>query len=298
MARYQTDLWQVGILRAPISDCLSAEVWPPADIIWLPSQPSYCFLADPFGVWRDEALHVFAEAYDYREKKGRLVRHTYDAELNWLGSTNVMVQPFHLSYPFLIEEGGELYLLPEAHRSGKLTLYKVVDGLSRWEKVADLLEAPAIDASVVKHQGCWWMFYALPGPGGYELDALHVAWAETLTGPWHLHSTNPVRRDRVSARPGGTPIVLEDKIWLPTQDGTHTYGGAVQWLRIDKLTREEFAATPMGALSPGTWSAPFTDGLHTLSACGPVTLFDVKRIDRSARRGLINLQRRWRRLLG
>lgn len=293
MPRYRTDLWQVGILRAPITECLGG--WPGAEIIWLPLPGAYRFLADPFGVWQDGALHVFAEAYDYRDKKGYLVRHVYDAALNWQASAPVMTQPFHLSYPFLIEEDGEVYLLPEAHRSGKLTLYRGSPDLSRWEKVADVMDAPAIDASVVRHQGRWWMFYALPGS---EQEALHVAWAEALTGPWHPHPGNPVRVERGSSRPGGTPVVVEGVVHLPTQDCRETYGGAVQWLRIETLTESAFAATPTARLTAGAWSSPFTEGMHTLSACGPVTLFDVKRIDRSPTRALVNLQRRWRRLRG
>jgi hypothetical protein len=42
----------------------------------------------------------------------------------------------------------------------------------------------------------------------------------------------------------------------------------------------------------------FTQGLHTLSACGSSTLLDVKRIDRSRRRQWLDMKRRLRRLVG
>jgi hypothetical protein len=293
--RYHTDLWHVGILRAPISACLSAASWPPAEIVWLPAPRDFTFLADPFGLWHHEQLHVFCEAYDYRVKKGYLVQHRYDADLRWQGSATVMTQPFHLSYPFIIAHAGDVYLLPEAHRSGKLTLYRARNAaLDAWEPVADLLNLPAIDASVIFYQDRWWMFYAMPNEAQ---DALHVAWADALTGPWQLHPGNPVHRGRDSSRPGGTPAVIDGQLYLPTQDCRTTYGGALQWLRMDTLTPESFAATPMGRLTPGAWSGAYMDGIHTLSACGPVTLFDVKRIDRSSRRAWINAQRRLRRFL-
>ena len=292
MSRYRTDLWRVGILRAPIEACLNG--WPEAEIVWLPDPGPYRFLADPFGVWRDGELHVFVEAYDYRDKKGRLVRHVYDAELNWRDSAPVMEQRFHLSYPFLISSGEGVYMLPEAHRSGKLALYHSQD-LLHWENAADLLDLPAIDASVIEYEGRWWMFYSLPGS---EQESLHVAYADALRGPWHPHSANPVFTDRGGARPGGTPVVIDGTLHLPTQDCRETYGGAIRWLRIDKLTPQTFRATPGARLSAGAWAAPYMEGLHTLSACGPVTLFDVKRIDCSPKRALINLQRRWRRLTG
>jgi hypothetical protein len=44
-------------------------------------------------------------------------------------------------------------------------------------------------------------------------------------------------------------------------------------------------------------SASHGAGLHTLSACGELTLIDVKRIDRSRGRQWLDLKRRVRRLL-
>ncbi|MDT8870251.1 hypothetical protein RAA17_01210 [Komagataeibacter rhaeticus] len=93
---------------------------------------------------------------------------------------------------------------------------------------------------------------------------------------------NPVRRDIHSARPGGTPVVMEDgTIILPTQDCARTYGGAITPLAITTLTTQEFAAHPLRALhAPAAWR-PATDGLHTLSAAGRVTLVDAKHTSRS-----------------
>ena len=45
-------------------------------------------------------------------------------------------------------------------------------------------------------------------------------------------------------------------------------------------------------------SSTHTAGLHTLSGCGPFTLIDVKRIDRSRGRQWLDLKRRLRRLVG
>lgn len=292
MPVYHTDLWHVGILRAPVEACLSG--WPEAEIIWLPQQRPYCFLADPFGVWRDKHLHVFVESYDYRTKRGTLVRHVFDETLRWLHEETVMVQPYHLSYPFLIEQEDAVYLLPEAHRSGALTLYRLHDDFSGYSPVTELLKLPAIDASPVQFAEKWWMFFSLPGS---EKEALHAAFAPSLSGPWQLHPGNPLRVDKGSGRPGGRPLIHNHTLYLPMQDCRSTYGGALQWLRIDELTTHSFHATAITRLKAGNWATPFTDGMHTLAACGPVTLFDVKRIDTSPMRGLINTQRRIRRWL-
>jgi hypothetical protein len=86
-----------------------------------------------------------------------------------------MAAPHHLSYPFIIEHEGQIYMLPEAYESGRLTLYRAKEFPGGWEPVCDLLDQPAIDASVTHHNGLWWMFYTLPGPNRHAESALYVA---------------------------------------------------------------------------------------------------------------------------
>jgi hypothetical protein len=67
------------------------------------------------------------------------------------------------------------------------------------------------------------------------------------------------------------------------QDCRRTYGGAIRWLEVETLTPERFVAAARGGLAPPPQAAPFVAGLHTVSACGELTLVDVKRSERSAR---------------
>lgn len=295
--RTHTDIWQVGILHAPIARLLESVSPGEIAITWLPTQRDFCFLADPFGVWRGEHLHVFVEAYDYRDKHGVIRRYTYDRKLTLCEKSPALEAKHHLSYPFIIEDGGEVFMLPEAHRSGKLTLYRAREFPNAWERVCDILDLPAIDASVIRHGEMWWMFYALPGPDDRAMRELHMASAPHLTGPWTPHALNPVRSSLESSRMGGAPFFTDGKLYLPMQDCTQTYGGAVTLLRVDDLT-PQWNASAVRTITPTAFSTAFTDGVHTLSACGEVTLLDVKRIERSPRRLAIDLQRRWRRMTG
>jgi len=287
-----TDIWRAGIARTPISGVADGAALL-KDAVWLPEQPPFCFLADPFGLWRGDHLHVFVEAYDYRDKHGVIRRFTYDKNLALIEQAPALSTAHHLSYPFIIEDGADVFMLPEAYKSGKLTLYRARNFPNGWEPVCDLLDGPAIDASVVKHAGKWWMFYAQPGPDRRAMKELHAAFADSLTGPWTPHPLNPIRNALDSARPGGAPFMHAGALYLPTQDCTRTYGGAVNILRIDELTEKVFRCSLTRTLS-----AEGFDGLHTLSACGEVTLFDVKRIETSSQRLWIDLTRRWRRAMG
>ena len=134
------------------------------------------------------------------------------------------------------------------------------------------------------------MLYALNGPNERDMRELHVSFAESLTGPWTKHPQNPVRTGRASSRPGGSPFEHDGQLYLPTQDCTTGYGTAINLLRIERLTPEEFSAEIVKRLSPEGWIDGFDTGLHTLSDGGGVTLIDLRRFERTPERHLVKLQ--------
>lgn len=277
----RADIWRTGVIRAPIEQVLCHGL-AHAEIGWLPEQPSFTFLADPFGWWVDGRLEIFVEAYDYRTRRGVIDVCTLDAGLTLVDRRRALTEPWHLSYPFVFEADGAQFMLPEAFRSGALTLYRRDGAADRWRAEARIaLDVTPIDATPCFHAGRWWLFYAPDGTKHERISRLHVAWATRLQGPWTPHPRNPVRIDVASARPGGTPIVIGGRLMLPVQDCSRTYGGAIRPLWITRLDEHGFAAEPGEPIVAPSAAAPYVEGLHTLSACGPVTLVDVKRIDRS-----------------
>lgn len=293
-----TELWRTGIVHAPAARLLQPGALHAAEITWLPDPGAFRFDADPFGLRHDGGFTVMVEALDYRVKRGEIHYYSYDAAWNLTRNGVALRQPFHLSYPSLIEDGGDIHMLPEASRSGKLSLYRAERFPDQWQPVADLLDIPAIDASVIRHDDRWWMFYALPGEDNRAMRELHVAHAPDLKGPWTRHAGNPVRNGLDASRPGGTPFVHDGKIHLPVQNCVGGYGVGLNVLRIDDLTSDRFAAEVVSSLSPGHLLPGYGDGLHTLSACGDVTLIDVKRLDASKARSWIDLERRITRAFG
>lgn len=186
-------------------------------------------------------------------------------------------------------------MLPEAHRSGALTLYRDRGGLAAWQAECRIqLDCVPVDASIIYHEDRWWLFYSPATSKVTKQSHLHVAWANSLCGPWVAHPANPVRIDLQSARPGGTPVVINGGIMLPVQDCSKTYGGAVRPLWINRLNEREFDADAGERLTLSETINPYNDGMHTLAACGDITLFDVKRIDRSLHGLVLDLRRTFR----
>lgn len=300
MDTFVTEIWRIGIVKAPIQQIAAAGSVEDFPIKWIEADGPLRFLADPFGLWRDNHLFLFAEAYDYRTRHGNIVAYKLDAEFNILEHRTVLDEPWHLSYPNVFEADGEIWMLPEGYKSGKLSLYRAVNFPWQWEKVPEFdFPCAAIDPSPFFADGRWWIFYTPPTPHEARTSALMLASAERLTGRWENISPQPVRHDKSGSRMGGTPFYYDGKLILPTQDCSRTYGGALRLLEIspENLRLPQFRAG-VRLQAPASYK-PFTDGLHTLSAAGNITLIDTKRTQYgSPRRIVVDLVRKWCKLHG
>ena len=263
------DDWNIGIVPASIDQFVAADV--ASQVGWRPRRPGH-FAADPFGVERDGLLHVFFEDYDQSRGRGLIAHATVAVDGTWSETQPVLDPGVHASYPFIIEHDQSIFMLPETSAAAELVLYEAVDFPFQWRPVAPLLrDVRAVDASVVWYEERWWMFATLGDRGpNNNLFAWH---APQLTGPWTEHSANPVKTDARSARPGGTPFVLDGTLYRPSQDGSGEYGGSLVLNRVDVLTTRAFEEHALRAIRPPEGS-PYRDGLHTLSAAGSRTLVD------------------------
>src|SRR6478735_12050113 len=127
------DIWRPAIVEARFEEIIAAGSVDGFPVHGLPPMGSFRFLADPFGLWRDHHLHVFVETYDYRDRIGAIEVLTYDRHFALVTRAPVLNEAWHLSYPLVFEDEGETWMLPEAHRSNALTLYRAVDFPTRWE---------------------------------------------------------------------------------------------------------------------------------------------------------------------
>lgn len=290
------DIWRPGYIRRSLTSVVDRP--PVADEIrWLPARPELQFWADPFGMERDGVLTVFAEAYDYRVRRGEIHWLQYDAADRLLGKGLALSRPWHLSYPQLIEDGGDLFMLPEAHKSRRLTLYRCERFPDRWTPVARLLDLPAVDATVFRHDGQWRMLFCLPGPDERAMRELHVATAPALTGPWTVWP-EAVSTGLDRSRPGGGVFLRDGALHLPVQDCSETYGGALNLLRLDDPHPASFRSNVVGRLEPNGLLPGFEDGLHTLTGSGDVTFIDVKRLVDDPRERAFKRQAKFRKLFG
>jgi len=264
--------WNIGLLHQPISELLKEK--PNLNVRWLPDPAPDAFRADPFGYrTADGQLNVLYEKYQYAQGIGDISRVRPKRD-NVLKRSRVMLTTgSHLSYPYVVQHEGAVYVVPESAASGRVDLFRVNEANDALEHVRTLLEEPVYDPTVFQWQGRWWLFGTLAPLTNVALHAWH---APSLESPWEPHALNPLKLDVRSARPGGTPFVHEGRLYRPAQDSASTYGHRIAINEVLELSPDRFAEQVARVVGPLTGTA-FNAGLHTVSAVGDVTLVDGKR---------------------
>jgi hypothetical protein len=274
-----TGVWQTGDLSGPGWKVLE--------------DPGHRFFADPVPVKWQGRTFVFFEDLDHRVGRGIISAIEFGAAGPIGDVVPVLQEPWHLSYPFLIEDKGELWMIPESSEHRDVALYKCIRFPDRWERHCTLLSGLELaDVTITRHNGMNYLFGAWrDGAGGYS-DTLAIFYANDLFGPWSPHASNPVLMDRASTRPAGNFVTINGALWRPVQDCASGYGTGLGLAEILELSPTTFRQVVRHAIKPG----PAWPGrkLHTLNRCGELEVIDGARIQPKAKafkRGLISAVR-------
>ncbi len=231
------------------------------------------FYADPFVVEHAGQTFLFVEEYPYASAKGIISVARLGADGRFGVPRAVLEEPYHLSYPQVFSQGGEMFMLPESGGARRLVLYRAASFPDLWEVDTVLMEDRDInDATLIRRDGRLWLFGTERRGAGSASDTLVVFSATDLRGPWAPHKLNPIAIDRSAARPGGALIEREGRTFLPVQDGQKSYGGGLglaELLRLDDEAVVLAAPTPVRA-GPA-WARK---GIHTLNRTAGMEVVD------------------------
>ena len=175
-----------------------------------------------------------------------VIKHVYTDDLSvWSKPELITHEPeCHFSYPFVFEDNGSVYMMPETGCDHNIRLYKAVDdSLSEFVRYKVILEREQekwasikydfADSCVYKKDGLYYLFTSYFDGANYYLE-LYVA--DALEGPYTLHKDSPVCTGTKFARCAGSLIEKDGQLYRPAQDCSTVYGGQVHLLRIDTLS--------------------------------------------------------------
>ena len=198
-------------------------------------------LADPFLFDFNEELFLF---YEHQDKwiggKGRIcMRKTKDLA-EWTPEVDVLIEPFHLSFPWVFEEDGNVYMLPETGGDRNIRLYKAEDEtLTKWRLCKIIMEdeLPWSDSVIYKKDG---MYYLFTSHDLNSTQSQHLFISEKLFGPYREHPSSPIYEGRDGGRNAGSIIKHDGSLYRPVQVCVHSYGEQTSIMKIEVLTPTEY----------------------------------------------------------
>lgn len=215
--------------------------------------PADRFYADPFLLEKDGKTYLYLE--DFRYAEGRALISCAELKENGeLGEiVEVLRRPYHLSYPFVFEHGGEVYMIPETLDNQTIELYRAEQFPYKWTLESTLMEGIfAADTTIFERDGMFWMFTSISNGMYSNNDELAIYYARSLKGPWTAHAKNPVISDVRRARPAGPLFYDKGRLIRPSQDCGKAYGYALNFSEVVTLNEQEYEERAVGRVEP-TW---------------------------------------------
>ena len=233
------------------------------------------FWADPFIAEQDGRRFIFFEELSPETKRGHLAAVEVYPDGRIGEPVNILMSDHHLSYPFVFEHQGSLFMAPECGSSGRVEVLRCDRFPDRWESHAVLLDGvTAFDPTLVEHDGRWWMFVTMQHNGNSCNDELHLFHTEDVFGEWTPHTLNPVRLDVRAARPAGALFRENGKLYRPAQDCSGRYGRAISIQEIRRMTPDEYEEVEVQRISAEF--KPAALATHTVNQAHGIVVYDCQ----------------------
>jgi hypothetical protein len=237
---------------------------PPRDRFW----------ADPFAITRNGRHWIFFEELPFAAGRAHISAVEVKADGSTSAPMRVLERDYHLSYPFLIEDEGELYMIPETAHNHTVEIYRCIDFPGEWKLERVMMkDVWCADATIHRARDRYWMFATLGAEGGEVNEELHVFSAERLLGDWKPHRRNPVKSDVRNARPAGKLFTAGGQLYRPAQICAPIYGSGIAINRVTRLDDFEYTEQEERRILPAGRGGLL--GIHTINRAGALSVTDA-----------------------
>lgn len=239
------------------------------------ANPKWAWAADPFLVEYDGKTILFAELFLYKSERNGVIGYCiWDGEKfgEWIVT---MDKHWHLSYPNVWVENGNLYMCPESYQADEVAVYKLIQFPNKWQKVNTILQNFSyVDSTFAEHDGKRYMYtYKLlskPSTGElhiYEIDRDYNILTDTI-----------ISQDLSNARPGGKVIKDGNTLIRVSQDCQDGYGVGIVFSKIIEMG-ETYKEEELKRIYPKDLEINTNKkirGIHTYNKLGNMTVIDFK----------------------
>lgn len=232
------------------------------------------FWADPMLFEQAGRTWLFCEEFPYATERGIISVAEVAADGTIGPFVPVIERPYHLSYPLVFEDGGQIWMIPESAASKRVELYRAVEFPYRWELESYLVEGLGVcDATILKRNGRYHLFASTTHRKSTSWDSLRIFESRSLQDPFVAHPSGLAMIDCRQSRSAGGFLQSGADTLRPAQDCSRGYGSSLMMCRVDQLCPQSYRQTPVASISP---AAPaVVTGTHHYSRSARFEAVDV-----------------------
>lgn len=255
------------------------------------------FLADPFLVREAGKTYCFVEDFSSKENRGKISVFEVGAGY-YRDHGPCLVEPFHLSFPFVFRFGEDIYMIPESCAARQIRLYRCNRFPCEWELDTILIDdLPAADSMLFQHDSKWWLLTNIDRSGLNDCGGeLHLYYSDSPKAThWNSHPKNPIVFDPGHARNGGRVHDENGRLYRVAQaQGFDLYGHHTSVFAITELTEESYKEELVTEIRPGFKKSAL--GTHHMSGVHGLTVVDfVEKVPFASHQSRFALPRLWQR---
>ena len=234
--------------------------------------------ADPFIINSNGQTYCFVEEFDLRKRKGHISAYEIlGSEYVRIGK--VLEEDFHLSFPFVFEFDGDIYMTPESSKNSEIRLYKARDFPFNWDLNRVLISnIKAVDPILFysTNRGCWWLICNVSSQfeENYSRGISIFSAKDFLRDDFIEHIKSPITFHPNVSRNGGFLTNKPFPIRVSQESKFDQYGTSVSLHQIYQLDEFNYQETTIkeihsiGAFKP--------EGMHHISSDGKYFAVDYR----------------------
>lgn len=205
----------------------------------LSSMNEYAIIPNPDGYWladtllfsKDDVVYLFVEAYEKETNKGRIGVMVFNGS-RFCDFRVILKKDYHLSYPFVFEFKGDVYMIPESSQNNTIEIYKASALPDKWEFVCKLMDGNYVDTTLYRFSESEFTFYT------YDMSNNTMCTGTLNMDDRVMEIDSIVPDDNYVKRAGGSIFKMSDKFVRPLQYNKYFYGQRLSF--VDCETELEY----------------------------------------------------------
>ncbi len=145
----------------------------------------------------------------------------------------------HLSFPFIISQSREYFMIPETAELNEVAIYKSEIFPWKWKRHTQLLSGKYVDSHILVHNEIYYLF-TTEKVHTSERYALQLYTSKDLFNNFKIHPCSPIKMGKKFGRSGGHILQMNRKLYRFSQNCENRYGQELQQFEIIEITETTY----------------------------------------------------------